>query len=168
MPGPLDGGLAGLLAASAATRGRDLLLELLKLGSLLDNLLGSLLDSLLLLLLDDVVQFVLILVVNEMATRSIGAESDSVEGTAQFGFVLGMAIQVSQFVLSVSKLTLIPVFTMSTLFKGAAHLGLVARRVDVAVLGGAVAVWDWGRLRERAVKLPMLLLCGHLLLQAVE
>ena len=108
-------------------------------GSLLDNFLGSLLNSLLLFLLYDVVECLLVFVVNKMVARSIGAESNSVEHVTQFSFVLGMAIQVSQFMFTMSKLTLTPTLVMSTLLKQPAHFSLVTARIDAGVFdGGAV------------------------------
>lgn len=48
------------------------------------------------------------------------------EGAAELGLVLGMALQIAQLAHSVSELALIPVLADASLLEGAAELGLVA------------------------------------------
>jgi len=68
--------------------------------------------------------------VEEMAPGSVGAEADGVESAAELRFVLGVAAEVSEFVVAVSKLTFISVFTGAALLERPAQLGLVAAGVD--------------------------------------
>jgi len=72
----------------------------------------------------------LFLVVDEVAARTVRAESDRVEGAAQFRLVLGMTHQTAQFVHSVSKLTFISVLARSVLFVRSTQFRLVAARVS--------------------------------------
>lgn len=86
----------------------------------------------LLLQLVDLAQSAFVLVVNEVAPRTIGTESDSVESAAQFRFVLGVASQTSQLVTSVGELALVSVLAVSVFFEGSAQLGLVSGGVDIS------------------------------------
>ena len=95
----------------------------------------------------------LIFVVDEVAARPVGAEADSVVGTAPLRLVLGMTGQVSQLVRSVSELTLVPVLAMAALLERSAQLRLVASRVDTT----AVTVNPVLAVAETAIQLAV---CG--------
>lgn len=58
-------------------------------------------------------------VVNEMATRAVRTEADTVECTTEFGFILGMTLQVAQFMHSVGKLAFLAVFAFAGFLKRA-------------------------------------------------
>lgn len=64
-----------------------------------------------------------------MATRSVRAESDSVESAAEFRLVFGVPHQRAQLVKAVSKLTLVAVLARPVLFKWTAQLRLVPARI---------------------------------------
>lgn len=55
-------------------------------------------------------------VVDEMAARPVRAESDRVEGAAQFGLVLGMTGEIAQLVVTMSELTLVAILARAALF----------------------------------------------------
>jgi len=74
-------------------------------------------------------------VVDEVATRSVGAEAARVEGAAQVRLVLGVARQVAQLVRTVRELALVAVLADAALLVGSAQLRLVAARVDVGGRG---------------------------------
>lgn len=102
-------------------------------------------------------------IVDEMAARPVGAESDGVEGAAQLRFVFGMAAQAAKFVDSVGELALIAVLAGAVLLEGPAQLRLVAAGVDLVAAaggtGGAQALVDepLARLGEGAVPQAVLL-----------
>lgn len=111
---------------------RVLLLKILLLELSLSGLLyHSLLHCLLLFLLDDTVQSMLILVVDKVAAWTVRTEAHGVVRATQISFVLWVPGQVSEFMSTVSELTLIPIFAVARLLKRAAHFSLVPARVDV-------------------------------------
>ena len=71
-----------------------------------------------------------LVLMHEMAPFSIVADAYYVEIAAELRFVLGVAAEVSEFVVAVSKLTFISVFTGAALLERPAQLGLVAAGVD--------------------------------------
>lgn len=73
----------------------------------------------------------LIRVVDEVATRPVRAEPDSVEGSAQLCLVLGVAGQAAQLVKAVRELALLAVLARAALLEGPAQLSFVASRVDL-------------------------------------
>lgn len=66
-------------------------------------------------------------IVNEVATRTVRAKADRVEGAAQLGLVLGMACEVAQFPVAVCKLALVAIFARAILFVWPAKFGFIAR-----------------------------------------
>lgn len=70
-------------------------------------------------------------VVDKMAARPVWTVASSVEGTAAFGFVLGVTRQISQLMISMSELTLLSVFACSVLLERSAQLSFVASRVNL-------------------------------------
>lgn len=68
---------------------------------------------------------------NEVAARSVGAEPDRVVGPAQVGLVLGVSVDGSQLVQSVSELALLSVLAGAVLLVRSAQLRLVAACVDL-------------------------------------
>lgn len=65
-------------------------------------------------------------VVHEMAPRSVRTEAHAVEGAAQFGLVLGVALQIAQLVHAVRELAFLAVLALAGLLEGTAQFGLVA------------------------------------------
>ena len=80
---------------------------------------------LLFLQLNDLTETAFVFVVNEMTTRSVGAEAYRVKGATELRLVLGVAGQGSQLRQAVGKLALVAVFTMSTFFEWATQFRLV-------------------------------------------
>ena len=132
---------------------------------------GRLLLLLLLLLLLQT-QTPFLVVVDEMAPGTVGTETDRVIGSAEFSFVLGVTIQRTQFVGSVSKLALVSVLAVTVLLERPAQFSLVAGRIDVlvafTVLFGRIflgessvttRVRDW--LADGAIKLAVVLHRGR-------
>jgi len=68
-------------------------------------------------------------IVNKMASRTVGTESDGVERAAQFRLVFRMSDQAAQFIESVRELALVAVFARAVLFEWPAKFRLVARRI---------------------------------------
>lgn len=68
--------------------------------------------------------------VKEMTSGTIGTETNGVESTAKLSFVLWVAAEVSEFMVSMGKLTLISILARSTLLKRPAEFSLVATGVD--------------------------------------
>lgn len=66
-------------------------------------------------------------VVNEVTSGAVRTKAGSVKRAAKFRLVLGMPIQVAQFVLPVSELALVAVFAGARFFKRSAQLSLVMR-----------------------------------------
>ena len=71
----------------------------------------------------------LILVVDEVAARAVGAEADGVVGPAPLRLVLGVARQVAQLMAPMSELALVAVLAVAALLERSAQLRLVAGRV---------------------------------------
>lgn len=65
-----------------------------------------------------------------MTARSVRAESHRVIGSAQLGFVLGMAGQAAQLGHAVRELALVAILAHAELFERSTQLGLVAGSVD--------------------------------------
>ena len=91
-----------------------------------------------------------LVLMHEMAPFAIVADAYYVEIAAELRFVLGVAAEVSEFVVAVSKLTFISVFTGAALLERPAQLGLVAARVD-----GSLALSRFGAVAEAPVQLAV-------------
>lgn len=87
----------------------------------------------------------LVLIVNEVTTWTVWTKTDGVIGATQFGFVFRMSGQTSQFLDTVSELTLIAVFAYAKLLVWTTEFGLVTRRV----YGGWGCCHRGGRRRRR-------------------
>lgn len=57
---------------------------------------------------------------------AVGAESDAVKSATQFGLVLRVALQITQFVKAVGKLTFVSVFAFASFFVGTTQFRLVS------------------------------------------
>ena len=73
-------------------------------------------------------------IVDEMATRSVGAKANGVESATQFRFVFRMTDETAKLVKSVSKLTFIAIFARSILFIRSTEFRLVAARIRLLLL----------------------------------
>lgn len=82
-----------------------------------------------------------------MTARTVGTEAGRVEGSAEFGLVLGMTRQIAQLVHPVRELTLVAVLAAATLFKRPAQLRLVATGVGLIPPASL-----FGRLADAAVE----------------
>lgn len=65
-------------------------------------------------------------VVHEVTAWPVGAEAYRVKGAAEFGLVLWMTCEISEFIEAVGELALVAVLADATLFKRSTELGLVA------------------------------------------
>jgi hypothetical protein len=63
--------------------------------------------------------------VDEVASRTVGAEARGVEGAAKFRLVLGVAAEVPQLIDAMGKLALVAILAGAGLLKGSAKLRLV-------------------------------------------
>jgi len=70
---------------------------------------------------------------NEMTPWSIGAETNGVVSATEFGFVLGMASQIAEFMHAMSELTFVTIFAMSIFFERPAQFSFVPTRIDVVI-----------------------------------
>ena len=67
----------------------------------------------------------LLCVMNKVASRAIWTEPDRVECSAKFRLVLRVTRKLSEFMISVSKLAFVSIFTSSIFFKGSAQFSFV-------------------------------------------
>jgi len=72
--------------------------------------------------------------VDKVASGPVGTEAHAVIGAAKVRLVLGVTVDVADFLITVRELAFLPVLASAVLLEGAAHLRLVA--------GG---LGDWGR-----------------------
>lgn len=70
-------------------------------------------------------------IVDKVAPGSVRAEPDAMERTAQFGLVLGMALEIAQFLHAVRELALVAILTLTGFLERSAQLGFVSRSIDL-------------------------------------
>lgn len=78
----------------------------------------------------------LVHIVDEVAARAVGTETDGVKSATGLRLVLGVAREVPQFMIAVSKLALLAILTGAVLLEGPAQLRLVASGVDLGAPPG--------------------------------